>query len=355
MLPLAPGPLQAQRPRLRYVDGLCIPGEWPELSQCGFSAVVIDVSSGAMETLPDGTSRYRRNYEPCLKSIVAFTKALPEKVPGAFVALKGSEIPASPDAKRLAVFCQVQGGDFVIKDLARIDVLHALGLRVLQFTHHFGNTLAGGCMDVPQAGLTPFGREALKHMEELRILPDLAHASGQTGLDVVQAARRPVIVSHGACRAIVNNARCTSDEVIRGLAERGGMMGMFMMSFWLTEDEVPKVDHLIAQIRHVIKVGGIDAVGIANDYAPGGEPGLRQLGNDNAKGIPNYMPWWLQMRKLGVAGFDRTPQHVVIPELNDPRRMFTIHAALERAGFRDAEIEKIMGGNWIRVLQDSLG
>jgi membrane dipeptidase len=61
------------------------------------------------------------------------------------------------------------------------------------------------------------------------------------------------------------------------------------------------------------------------------------------------------MRKRGVPGFDRTPRHVVIPDLNNTRRMFTIQAALERATFRTTEIEKIMGGNWIRVLRESLG
>jgi membrane dipeptidase len=123
----------------------------------------------------------------------------------------------------------------------------------------------------------------------------------------------------------------------------------------LTTDAEPSVDALIKQLRHVIKVGGIEAVGIANDYTLRGEMSLAKLNNNNAAGIKNYLPWWDSVAKEGVFGFDKRPAHVVIPELNNIRRMFTIHAALEKNGFKAAEIEKIMGGNWVRVLSASLG
>jgi membrane dipeptidase len=192
-------------------------------------------------------------------------------------------------------------------------------------------------------------------MNALGIIPDLSHASDQTGLDVHKASKKPVIISHTGARSLVKNARCTSDEVIRGVAQSGGVTGIFMMSFWLTEDAVPTVDSLIKQIRHMINVGGIDSVGIANDYSIAGELSLVKVNNNNAEGVKGYWPWWESQTKNGILGFDRKPQHVVIPELNNVRRMFTIHEALEKNAFKPSEIEKIMGGNWIRVLTDSLG
>ena len=128
-----------------------------------------------------------------------------------------------------------------------------------------------------------------------------------------------------------------------------------MMSCGLTSDPVPTVDAYIKQIRHVVNVGGIDAVGIANDYPLGGEANAIKAGNDNAKIISNYYPWWDSVAKEHVLGFDQRPVHVVIPELNNVQRAFKIHQALDRAGFKAGEVEKIMGGNWIRVLTDSLG
>ena len=95
-------------------------------------------------------------------------------------------------------------------------------------------------------------------MNRLRMLADVSHASEPTALDVAKHTRQPFILSHGACRAIVDHPRCASDAVIRAIADRGGVMGIFMMSFWLTTADVPTVEHYLAQIRHVIKVGGID-------------------------------------------------------------------------------------------------
>jgi membrane dipeptidase len=127
------------------------------------------------------------------------------------------------------------------------------------------------------------------------------------------------------------------------------------MSFWLTTDAAPTAASYIKQIRHIVNVGGIDAVGIANDYPIGGEQAAIKVGNDNAQAIKGYLPWWESVRAQGVLGFDAQPAHVVIPEFNHPRRAFAIHEALDRGGFKTGEIEKIMGGNWTRVLTDCLG
>jgi membrane dipeptidase len=192
-------------------------------------------------------------------------------------------------------------------------------------------------------------------MGRLRIVADISHASEQTALDVARHTRRPFLLSHGACRAIVDHPRCASDDVIRSIADRGGVMGIFMMSFWLTTADVPSIDHYLAHIRHVIKVGGIDTVGIANDFTIAGEPELLALGNNNSAGVKGYYGWWRPLQTLGMPGFAQLPKHVVIPELNNIDRMARICAALQRSGFSDNHVEKIMGGNWIRVLTDVLG
>jgi membrane dipeptidase len=105
----------------------------------------------------------------------------------------------------------------------------------------------------------------------------------------------------------------------------------------------------------VIKVGGIDAVGVANDFTIAGEPALLALGNDNSEGVKGYYDWWKPLQARGMPGFEHPPEHVVIPGLNNIDRMQRIHAALERDGFSSSQLEKIMGGNWIRVLEGVLG
>src|SRR5690606_7793479 len=112
-------------------------------------------------------------------------------------------------------------------------------------------------------------------------------ASDLTARDVLAASRAPVILSHGAARAFVNNARCAPDDVIRGVGRSGGVMGIFMMSMWLTTDPTPTTDAYVRQLRHVIDIAGIDAAGVANDYPLTGEAAAVKAGNDNAKVIEN--------------------------------------------------------------------
>jgi microsomal dipeptidase-like Zn-dependent dipeptidase len=358
MSPLvAAKPKPQVRPNIPFVDGLClsIPETADEdFTASGLAAVIADVSQATQIKTEDGSIRYWRTFEACSRSIAQARQSLQNKK-AAFVATKGSQIKEAFRQGKTAVFLQFQGCEPLGEDLSRIDLFYELGLRVLQITHHNNNPFGGGCIERKWTGLTKLGYGAIERMNQLGIIPDLSHVADPTALDVLKTSKKPVIVSHGACRAIVNNARCSADEVIRGVADSGGAMGIFMMSFWLTPDPVPTINAVIKQLRQVIKIGGLETAAIANDYTLRGEQNLTKLKNNNAEGIKDYLGWWDSVAKQGVLGFDKKPAHVVIPELNNINRMFTIYAALEKNGFKTSEIEKIMGGNWIRVLTGSLG
>lgn len=340
-----------------YVDGLTFMGPPDDIAASGLSSFLLDVSSVAPLKTADGSIKYWRSFDACSKSIVDMRTSLEKgQAGGAFHATKASAIADAHRAGRTAVFFQMQGGgEAVGEDLSHLEFFHAQGLRIFQITHHNNNPWGGGCIEENWTGLTRTGHDGIERLNALGMIPDLAHVSDPTSRDVLTTSKKPVIVSHGGARAIVNNARCTPDDVIKGVADSGGAMGIFMMTCWLTNDPAPTTESYLRQITHVINVGGIDAVGIANDYPIGGEANARRVGNDNTKAVQGYFPWWDGVAKQHVLGFDKRPQHVVIPELNNPRRAFLIHAALEKAGYKSAEVEKIMGGNWIRLLRENLG
>ncbi|MDO7835747.1 membrane dipeptidase [Sphingobium sp. HBC34] len=334
------------------MDGLSfLPDDLADIGVAGLDGMICDVSE--IEEIRDaqGVPRYLRTYIKCSAALDAATARLAGSS-DAYVARKGSDIGTRPGC---ATFLQFQSCEPIGTDLSRIADFHRRGLRVLQFTHHNQTLFAGGALDPKWTGLTPLGIEGLAEMNRVGIMPDVSHGSEPTMLEAARRSSTPILLSHGACKAIVNHPRCASDTVIRAIADKGGMMGIFMMSFWLTRDPVPTVDHLIAHIRHVVNIAGIDAVGISNDFPMAGQPNLVKLDNDNREGVKEYIAWWLAMRGQGISGFDWTPEHVVIPQLNRIDRMATIAAALDRAGFRSSAVERIMGGNWRRVLTDTLG
>ncbi|MBV7256651.1 membrane dipeptidase [Pacificimonas sp. WHA3] len=337
-----------------YVDGLSfLRGPADDLKASGLNAAIIDASEVTEIVRPDGSLGWIRTFEACDRHIDEIKASTGGTYSGAFIAESGSDIGRTGD---LAVFLQFQSCEPIEDQLDRIGYFHAKGLRVLQFTHHHDNLFAGGALEPAQSGLTSLGRDGLREMNRLGIIPDVSHSSEPTALDVAAMSKTPFILSHGACRAIVDNPRCATDDMIRGVANSGGAMGVFMMSFWLTDEPVPTVDHYIRNLRHLVNVGGIDAAAIANDFPMSGQQELRALNNDNAEGVKQYHDWWKSIDASGVPGFDRLPVHVVIPELNTIHRMKLIEQALERdPSFRSSDIDKIMGGNWQRVLTDVLG
>lgn len=276
------------------MDGLSVINGTPDpavFPQSGLSGVVVDVSRPRMVKRPDGIVTYPREFEGTLKNMAALKllkRWLRDHSEVAFLATRGSDIPKAWKEHRTAVFSQTQGCDWLEDDPDRMAVAYELGLRVLQITHNNSNAFGGAGTEKEWTGLTAKGTELIRRMNEMNVIPDVSHASHLTALDVMKASRRPVALTHGAARAIVNNARCAPDEVIRGVAESGGVFGVFMMSFWLTNDPVPTAESLVRHIRHVIRVGGIDSVGIANDYAITGEAGAAELGN--AEAAKGYWP-----------------------------------------------------------------
>lgn len=357
--------LAAPRSRRLYIDGLSfLPDDLADVPASGLDAFLCDIS--AIETIEqaDGTLNYKRTYKACMESIQQAAKRVSEHPDILLQGLTGRDIQLARESNRTAVFFQIQGADCVEEDSetnqwTRVDEFHRQGLRALQLTHHYGNTFAGGALDNDADGglnkpLTAHGRALIEKLNHANILVDVSHSSAQTALDVAKLSRAPIVQSHGAARGIVKHARCSPDEVIRAIADSGGVFGVFMMSFWLTNNAVPTVDDYIRQLEYVARVGGVDCVAIANDYPLRGQENLLALNNDNAQGVKEYQEWWYSLRAKKVLGFDAEPRHVVIPELNHIERMSRIDDALAKARFKSTDRDRFMGGNWQRVLNQVL-
>ncbi len=339
-----------------YIDGLSfLPEDLGDARSAEIDAFIADISAIEEVKRADGSTNYKRTYNACMKSIKERRAKFESRPDDYLIGLKGSDIAVAKENNQCAVFLQIQGADCVEGGLHQVDEFHELGLRVLQLTHHYDNLYAGGALSLPGKGLSKSGFELIDKLEAKHMLVDLSHSSVQSALDTLKRAKGPVVQSHGAARAIVNNARCSPDSVIKGIADSGGVFGVFMMSWWLTDELVPRPDHYIENLRHIKNVAGIDAVAIANDYPLRGHLDALSSGNNNAKAIESYRGWWRDVGATGVLGFDKPANHIVIPELNHVKRMRSIEYLLQGAKFTSSEIDKIMGLNWQRVLSEVLG
>lgn len=176
----------------------------------------------------------------------------------------GSEMRRAAAAGRLAGLACLEGSHGLGGDLDALGRAHQRGLRMVGLVH-FQATEAGHPMTAPEfdgRGLTPFGRELVAEMERLGVVVDLAHLNAAGVNDVLAAMRRPCVVSHTACRALHDVSRNLSDDQIRRVAERGGVVGVAFGRDFLGRGGLPRLlDHL----EHVMRVGGVEAAGLGSD------------------------------------------------------------------------------------------
>jgi microsomal dipeptidase-like Zn-dependent dipeptidase len=194
-------------------------------------------------------------------------------------------------------------------DLANLDAFYDAGFRVMGLTHFFDNQLGGSAHGIDKGGLTDFGRQVVRRMEEKHIVVDLAHAAPRMIDDVLAMATRPVIVSHTGVKSTCDHIRNLSDDHLRRVAATGGMVGI---GYWDAAVCDVTVAGIVRAIQRAVEVAGIDHVGLGSDF-------------DGATTTP----------------FDTTG----VPQITD---------GLLAAGLAETDIAKIMGGNVLRVLRETL-
>jgi membrane dipeptidase len=177
----------------------------------------------------------------------------------------GSELRAAIDAGRFAALAGLEGAQGIEGRLENVARAHGRGLRMLGLVH-FQATEAAYPMTVASfdgQGLTPFGRDLVAECERLRMVVDLAHTNAAGVDDALAIVTRPFVVSHSACRAVQDHPRNLTDDQIRRIAERGGVIGVAMeRSFVGTGDIGRFIDHL----EHLMKVGGVGCAALGSDY-----------------------------------------------------------------------------------------
>lgn len=241
------------------------------------------------------------------------------------------DLRAARDSGQTGIVVHFQGGDPIEGSLERLREFAEVGVRVMQPTYNDTNALGAGSLTAEPFGLTPFGRTAVGLMGELGVIPDVSHASERTALDTLETGAGPVIASHSNAKALYDHPRNVGDDVIRGIAARGGVVGMCGFPGFLgPESYSPTADDLIDHAIHVADLVGEQHVSLGLDFADEDEDDYEYFGYD-----PRYYPKppWTWPR--GVASFADFPSFA---------------ARASARGLSDTFVAGLMGDNYARVL-----
>lgn len=246
---------------------------------------------------------------------------------------------------RLGIILSFEAGEMLEGRLDAIDRFAGLGVRVMGLSYNRDPPFASGVMSKIHGGLTPLGRDAVARMNARGVTVDVSHSDEPSTLAAIAASEKPVLVTHAGCAAVHPHPRNKSDALLRALAERGGVVGIYELSYLTVPPAQPTMAVYLAHLLHALNVCGEDHVGIGSDAS------LTRFDTS-----PASMKEWnaqIAARKAsGVAAPGEGPPPFVVG-LNRPDRYVVIAETLLRRGYRARTVEKVLGGNFARVFAET--
>ncbi|NLP42624.1 MAG: membrane dipeptidase [Veillonellaceae bacterium] len=217
---------------------------------------------------------------------------------------------------RISAFLTIEEGGVLKGEMANLRNFYRLGVRLITLTWNYPNEL--GFPNIKEEyrsrGLTPFGCAVVSEMNRLGMIIDVSHLSDQGFYDVARLSSKPFVASHSNARSVTNHSRNLTDDMIRVLAEKGGVVGINFARDFLGSQDISRINDMVKHIKHIIDVGGIETAAVGSDF-DGIDPEL---------------------------------------EIIDFSEMKKLADALEQNNFNSGQIDKICHANALRVIKDCL-
>jgi membrane dipeptidase len=256
-----------------------------------------------------------------------------------------SDVMAAKKERKVGVLVNFQNSVAIGTELKTLHLFYELGVRQIQLTFNWRNWVGDGCTERTQAGLSYFGVELVEKMNELGILVDVSHSGYQTTLDAIEVSKKPIIFSHTNCKALCDHPRNKTDEQIKALARKGGVMGLSSFNWFVSDKPRSGLEDLLDHYDHVVKLVGPDHLGIGSDFGVAGWAATEPDAEWEAhKSIYGEREW------KTIKG--RFPPFIA--EVNNAARYKTIARGLRKRGYAIADIEKILGSNFVRIYKEVL-
>jgi membrane dipeptidase len=261
--------------------------------------------------------------------------------------------------KKIAAVLTIEGGHQIDDDLAVLRAYRRMGILSMTLTHFRSNNWADSSTGKPDHnGLTDFGKQVVREMNRIGMIVDISHVSDKTFYDVLEVTTKPVIASHSSCFTYSDVPRNMKDDMFRALAKNGGVVGVNFGSSFLSQKDADALKKLIAQHNDIepnLTGAELDAFA-AKEHADSGEV-HPQVGNatvDDAAECIDHIVKVAGIDHVGIGGdFDGVPS---VPQgLEDVSKMPALTAALMKRGYAEKDIQKIMGGNTLRVIREVVG
>ena len=247
---------------------------------------------------------------------------------------------------RTAIVFGFQNCSPIEDDIGLVEICHQLGARFMQLTYNNQSLLATGCYEENDTGVTRMGRQVIAEMNRVGLVVDMSHSGERSTLEAIEISERPIAITHANPAFWHPALRNKSGDVLKALGESGGMLGFSLYPHHLKDKSDCTVGSFCDMVARTADLMGVDHIG---------------LGSDLCQDQPNSVVEWMRVGRWtkGIdygegsasdAGFPPMP-----PWFGGNLDFGNITDGLKAHGFDDADVEKVMGGNWLRFFKESFG
>ena len=309
-----------------------------------------DLHTGGVNALNVTIANFEAEYAETCDRIAGWLAALKQPESEWRLIERATDLETAKQAGQIGLIMGWQNMRPMGDRLDRLELFHRLGVRIMQITYNYRNALGDGCLETEDSGLSVLGRDAVKAMNELGIAIDLSHVGYRTTLDTIELSEKPVLATHANAKSLTDLVRNKSDDVIKAIAETGGVIGASVYGPMLWDGDVnrrPTVDDFVRHIEYIVGLVGIDHVGFGTDL-----PASRDLQKTAYEAANRRL--WTGISSYGDAfGHDIPARY--IEDANSHAKLPAVTEALVERGWRDADIAAYLGGNFARALGEIWG
>lgn len=255
-------------------------------------------------------------FEEFLKLYKNFKRQLDDNFNEIEIVTNIKQLEECNEKGKVGAFLSIEEGEVIEGSVEKLKEVYELGIRIITLTWNYENKLGFPNSDYifKENGLTTLGKEMLSEIENLNIIPDVSHLSDGGFYDLIKLCKKPFIASHSNSREIINHPRNLTDEMIKLLSDKGGVMGINFYSKFLGTNEISSIEDMVKHIKHIKNIGGIDVIALGSDF----------------DGIDNEV------------------------EIKNCSEFYKLYDSLKKNGFTENDIEKIFYKNVKRVFNDVL-
>ena len=287
---------------------------------------------------------YHEDFQEMVENVIAWNRLFEEYSDLIFQGRSSDDVLKGADEGRTAIIFGFQNCSPIEDNIGLVEICHQLGVRFMQLSYNNQSLLATGCYEEDDPGITRMGRQVISEMNRVGLVVDMSHSAARSTLEAIEISSRPIAITHANPLFWCDALRNKSDDVLKALAESGGILGFSMYPHHLKNKSACLLEEFCEMIARTAEMIGVERIG---------------MGSDLCQNQPDRVVEWMRNgtwstdRDFGEgsansAGFPEQPEW-----FRDNRDFINIFSCLRRKGFSESEVKRIAGLNWLEFFEKS--